>query len=197
MNGTHVLMGLSLAVGVLGGSSRLAEAASTAVPTSEVRVIENGSGEARVLLDFESLEELTGQWVTSAFLRLPLSETPPSSDLFIQVCSVDTDWRGGGATWTTPWEVDGGDLDVGSPYLTLEEGSVEEFVSVNVTDEVRAIVHGERVSYGLALTVPTWKGEGFTSAERESFGSMEGASLVVSTVKTGPIEALQALQRPR
>ncbi len=191
MRTSRTIFTMTLASLVILTGAPAVQAAKTIHTIAESRTIENEGGEARILLDFDGLEELVGRWVVSAFLSIPLAESNLSSELQFQVCSVSTEWRGRGATWTTPGERAGGDFDAQSPYLTVEEGTSTGSVRVNVTDEVRSMIHGVHPFHGLAVTVPAWRGEGLTSSERTLLGSWSQATLVVSTVGTGPREALQ------
>jgi hypothetical protein len=155
-------------------------------PITDVRPIINSELESRLLLDFE-VQGLESKWISSAYLHLPIPGVASPEDLEIQPCTVSTAWRGRNATWTSPWRNPGGDLDVSSPSITLEKEQIETSVRINVTDEIRAIVRGERSAYGLALSVPEWKEEeGFTLAERSVLGSLAGASLVVTYTNAIP-----------
>lgn len=167
------------------------------LPVVESREIVSDEGLGRVLLDFGDLSRIESKWVVSANLFVPISGGELTEDLDIQVSGVAAEWRGRDATWNYPWRNEGGDLETTSPWVAVEKGSRETGVALDVTDEVRAMVLGEKGSFGLALSTPGWKADGFTDRERARFSAMSGATLVVSTVNTGPKEAVQDVGIPK
>jgi hypothetical protein len=186
---------MKLAIFLVGLALLLPQASSAARLTyevAEVHVILNEEQQGRVLLDFEPLLGLDGKWISSAFLQLPLSGLAPENDLEVQPFAATTSWRGRNATWTTPWEHPGGDLESSSPATSIEGGRAESTLRINVSDEIRSMVSGERPAYGLALSVPAWRGEeGFTNSERTVLGSLEGATLVVTYTNSLPRAVLE------
>jgi len=175
------VVGLALIVPQVSSAARLT------YHLAEVHVILNEEQQGRILLDFEPLLGLDGKWISSAFLRLPLSGLAPEDELEIQPYAVTTAWRGRSATWTRPWQHPGGDFDASSPAISIEGGRAETSLRINVSDEIRSMVSGEKPAYGLALSVPAWRGEeGFTAAQRTVLGSLEGATLVVTYTNSVP-----------
>ena len=193
------MMKCALAVLCLGALvPEVSSAARLRYEVVKVHVIQNEEQQGRVLLDFEPLFGLDGKWISSAFLHLPLSGLVPEDDLEIQPFAVTTAWRGRNPTWTTPWEHPGGDFESSSPATSIERGRAETTLRINVSDEVRSMVSGEKPAYGLALSVPAWRGEeGFTAAQRAVLGSLEGATLVVTYTNSVPRAVVEDVEGTR
>lgn len=151
------------------------------LPLGELRTITSPNAAGRILLDFDSVLDLGDVVVSSAYLEMPLPDVVLGQDLELAVYPLARGWRGQDATWTTPWDEPGGDLD--ETYVdevTLHGGTRPGTVRLNVTQVVQWIVMEGTPSRGFVLTVPLRRAEGFTEAQRAVLGAMSGARLVVT-----------------
>ncbi len=152
------------------------------LPLAEARVIASPAAAGRVLLGFESLEALEDVIVSSAFLEVPLPQARLEQNLDITVYGLARGWRGQNATWTTPWNRPGGDLDESYfEEVTIPAGQTPGTLRLNVTQVVDEIVTLGAPDYGFVLTAPLRRGDGFTAGERATLGTLAGARLIVTT----------------
>ncbi len=101
-------------------------------------------------------------------------------------------WRGQSATWTTPWNRPGGDLDESYfEEVTIPAGQATGTLRLNVTQVVDEIVTLGAPDYGFVLTAPLRGGDGFTVGQRALLGTLSEARLVVTTANA------KAARRPR
>ena len=187
------LRGVALLVGAVLGLSTTAAGATRTLQAQQVRTIVNEEGVGRVLVDFGALSEVSGQFITSAYLEFDLPSHRRQSDLNIQVLTLQRGWRDGATSWTQPWTRPGGDVDdTHSQWIELlAEDSASE-VRINVTQAVRAIVEGEDASNGFLLTVRDGDRDGFTLSERSLFESISSGRLEIKTANpraAGPLGA--------
>ncbi len=161
-------------------------------PLAEARVIASPEAAGRILLGFESLEDLDDVIVSSAFLEVPLPQRTAEQDLEITIYGLARGWRGQSATWTTPWNRPGGDLDESYfEEVTIPAGQTTGTLRLNVTQIVDEIVTLGAPDYGFVLTAPLRRGDGFTAGQRALLGSLSEARLVVTTANA------KAARRPR
>jgi hypothetical protein len=180
------LMWLAAGVLLLPGVGR---AERHVFPLAETQVIVGPESEGRVLLDFDSMDALREVIVTSAFLEVPLPSSVREQDLEVSVYALGRAWRGRGATWTSPWTRAGGDLDESYFHeVTIRAGQNAGTLRLNVTQVVDEIVTEGTPSYGLVLTTPLRRGDGFTVAQRSHLGTMAGSRLVVTTANARAAE---------
>lgn len=152
------------------------------LPVGEVRPITSPEAAGRILLDFDSVAELGDVVVSSAYIEIPLPDVVPARDLELAVYPMARSWRGQSATWTTPWDEPGGDLDESYvEEVTLHKGTRPGSLRLNVTQAVQWVVMEGAPWRGFLLTVPLRRAEGFTEAQRTVLGAMTGARLVVTT----------------
>ncbi len=171
-------------------ASALAERHTFAL--AETRVIASPEAAGRILLGFESLASLDDVIVSSAFLELPLPEATLEQDLEITVYGLARGWRGQSATWTTPWNRPGGDLDESYfEEVTIPAGQTTGTVRLNVSQIVDEIVALGAPDYGFVLTAPLRRGDGFTAGQRALLGTLSEARLVVTSANA------KAARRPR
>ncbi len=151
-------------------------------PLAEARVIQSPTAGGRILLGFESLGALDEVIVSSAFLEVPLPQVRLEQDLDLTIYGLSRGWRGQNATWTTPWNRPGGDLDESYfEEVTIPAGQTPGTLRLNVTQIVDEIVTLGAPDYGFVLTAPLRRGDGFTAGERATLGTLAGARLVVTT----------------
>jgi hypothetical protein len=168
-----------LTLGLLAFASAGAERATFSL--SEVRVIANEGGVGRVLIQPTDLSMLSGELVTSAFLRLPLSGVEAAADLDIVIHALDRGWSGMGAGWASPWARPGGDLDSRySHTVRVGRGRARTEIAIDVTLMVQEMADGLSEENGFLLTVPRSRGDGFTASERTVLGTLEGGTLEVT-----------------
>ncbi len=161
-------------------------------PLAEARVIASPVATGRVLLGFESVGALQDVVVSSAFLELPLPSRTLERDLEITVYGLARGWRGQGATWTTPWNRPGGDLDESYfDEVTIPAGQTTGTLRLNVTQIVDEIVALGAPDYGFVLTAPLRNGDGLTAGQRALLGTLSEARLVVTTANA------KAARRPQ
>ncbi len=82
------LRGVALLVGAVLGLSTAAAGATRTLQAQQVRTIVNEEGVGRVLVDFGALSEVSGQFITSAYLEFDLPSHRRQSDLNIQVLTL-------------------------------------------------------------------------------------------------------------
>jgi hypothetical protein len=149
---------------------------------AETRAIASPEAAGRILLGFESLGRLGDVVVSSAFLELPLPERTLEQDLEITVYGLSRGWRGQAATWTTPWNRPGGDLDESYfEEVTIPAGQATRTLQLNVTQIVDEIVTLGAPDYGFLLTTPLRNGDGFSAGQRALLGTLSETRLVVTT----------------
>ena len=151
-------------------------------PAGETRSIVGPEAVARVLIGFDSVENLRDVLVISAYLEVPLPGIALAQDLDVCVYPLERPWRSTGASWTVPWNRAGGDLDeTFFDETRIPAGRGTNTLRLDVTEVLRRITMRGVPSNGFLLSVPLRDGQGFTPAQRAALGTLEGAQLVVTT----------------
>ena len=177
-------------------------AAPTAAATLEVvatpTVISDGEGKSRVLLEIGDLSRIRGKVISRATLEIDLPAVEAPRNLPVQVSPLLSSWTAGTASWTSPWLNEGGDLD--NAYydiVELDAGSRGGKLRLNVSSMVRAMAVGEIGEHGLALTVPEYDAEGFTSGELAALGSLSSATILIDYRARSRVELAQSARGPQ
>jgi len=159
-----------------------AQATWVDIPIEDVRILSNGSGEVRVLLDPGDLARLSSRFVESAVLVIPMDGQAVPRDVDLRVYPITTNWRRGAVTWTSPWQRSGGDFPE-DRYFTarLTGGRQRTSLEVNITGIVRMAAQEDPEVYGLLVAVPAFRGEGLALDELARFGALDRIVLKVKT----------------
>ncbi len=170
------------------------------VPMVGAQTITNDSGRTRMLLQPGDLSQIDGELVISATLRIPLSGAPISKDRALRVYAIDEEWSVGGATWTSPWSVPGGDVLRAYPAnVEVPRDAVDAVIELDVSEAVRAMADREVGMNGFLMTIPDYLGEGLASEDTANLGSVSEAKLYVDYRKISalgfPREGSKALSR--
>ena len=175
--GTLVLIGAVLCFSAAAG------AATRDLSISGVQAIRRTDGEGRVLFRVPELTALSGQFVTSASLEIPLRRgVAVERDVDVYLFALSQAWSDGAATWDSPWRIPGGEWpvdDYGVAHIRSgRQGAVLHF---DVSTLVRAIVDGEAPPHGFILTAGPAEGVGrFLPGDLSALGDLAGATLHVS-----------------
>ena len=146
---------------------------------SVVHVITSEEGESRVLMGFSGVRVVQEEWVSRASLEIGLPGATPTDGFAVEVDLLGTAWDGT-ATWTSPWRVPGGDLEGREDgESALRGGRTATHLSLDVTNQIRAIVDGEVASNGMVLMPANARDEGFSADELEILGTLGDATLVI------------------
>jgi hypothetical protein len=130
-------------------------AATLTVPIETHAVITDSSGNARVLIGFGELEELSGKKILYAkcLLNVVLDscEAQPAE---IEVRPVSSSWSAAQATWESPWDSSGGDL-LTDRLMTVTAQRGVGASEIMMTELVQAWTNSELDNNGVALLVRT------------------------------------------
>ena len=179
----HTLLGITL--GAVWTSTSLAEVIqdvpnASEIPTVaivEAKTIQSENGDVRVLLRPGDLSPFDGELVLSASLELPLSGAPIGEGVIVRVYPLTHEWSTA-ADWNSPWEMPGGDVDENYlPTAILSNENDAASIFIDVTEIVRAWADAELAKHGLIVTVPPSTGDGLTTADAASLGSLSGARI--------------------
>ncbi|MFN8179835.1 MAG: hypothetical protein U0167_18030 [bacterium] len=177
MRGQAVLAALSVA---LLPAAADAGAEWREMPISDVRVISDGSGHVRLLVNPGSLLALQGKFVEAAVLTLPMDGQILTRELDVRVFPITRSWESGVVTWTTPWSRAGGDVDERRMCAErLADGERPTTLRLNISGIVREMVDGSIDCHGFLLGVARHQGAGFRPEELARFGGLQGLALRV------------------
>lgn len=133
--------------------------AGTVWPSSECSG-RSGVTTYRSLIKFDLHTLPVGAEILDA--RLELYKTSPEASS-IDLRLIERDWLESTATWTTPWQTAGGDLGPVFKTVSLDAGS--RWVSMSITDQVRAWTEGRLPNRGIAFVGPTLSAASFYSSD--------------------------------
>jgi hypothetical protein len=155
-----------------------ARAVQQTFEATDQATIEDASGESRILVLFDGLTDLDGEWIQSATLHIPLSgEIPADVDVMVDV--PRTSWTSA-ASWNSPWTKAGGDPYDEQAVVRPAKAGRSGTLSLDVTHLVRSMAAGETPENGFLIWPADGARLGFSSGELSAFGSRSQAILEVT-----------------
>ena len=154
---------------------------------SDVAVIQNGHGFARVLFRAGGLADLGNVAISGATLRISTVGVPQNRAFELRVHPVTRAWNPASVEWTRGWTRPGGDFDdelLSMARLDLRGGAAE--VAFDVTGLMKEILESGMDAHGFILTVAPEEGVGLRLEDLPRFAGLATASLDVRYRKMPP-----------
>jgi hypothetical protein len=169
--------------------SPLANADRATSSVTDVAVIQNGEGAARVLFRCPEMIAADGIAIRRATLTIPVVGLGEARALHLQLHPVTANWNARAVDWTTSWSRPGGDFDDELYTRTrVDLASGATTASLDVTMLVKEIVEAGMTADGFILSVVPHEGEGIRVEDLPRLAALAGASLAVSYVKVPAID---------
>ncbi|HMB69182.1 MAG TPA: hypothetical protein VKU85_07710 [bacterium] len=172
----------TFAMGIIFAAAAGAVAANLTDGVRDVTVIQDASGNGRILFRAGNvLSGLTEAAVSKALLTVSMSGEASARTLPLRVHPVTTEsWTAGSVDWTAGWSRAGGDFDdeVFAAEVNLARGGAA--VVFDVTAILKEVIEAGMTADGFLLTVDPATGIGIPSADLGRFGTLSGATLEVT-----------------
>jgi hypothetical protein len=172
------------------------------ISAQRTEIIQDPEGRSRILFDFGPLQSVEGEHLISAHLLIPNASGLASGEAGARVGMPATPWFDTEPSWTSPWQVPGGDWD-SSPIVGFDprEGTFATSLSLDLSELARTVVETGGTWNGLILAPRDPSKSGFESAEMAFFESIAEAELVLRYRKLSALGiedgGLQLLKRKR
>lgn len=172
-----------LGIGAL--AVQAAQAAERSLLVQDLTVLQDGTGQARLL--FRTPEIAPGERiiVSDAKLVVPLTGLPMARNLRLWVYPVTRAWSAGAATWTTPWSRGGGDVD-DDVHMPVDVDLRGRFAVLDLTGIVKEAVEEGRPMYGFLVTRDPAEGVGIPLVDAARFTGLGTARMSVSYLHASP-----------